>query len=65
MASEELWDGSGDEDDEEETVDVLFGLHHSSNLPEILCFLPSRPVVDRKLSMYFSAKWLIFRGCLL
>lgn len=61
MASEDLWNSSSDEEDDEETEDVLFGVHHPASLHELLCFVPPRPIVDRTLSAYFSAKWLTFR----
>jgi hypothetical protein len=60
MASEELWTSSG-ETEEEESVDLVLGVHQASSLQELLRFLPPRPEVDRTLSLYFSAKWLIFR----
>jgi hypothetical protein len=60
MASEELGVSSGDTEDEE-NVDLVLGAYPSSCLEELLNLLPPRPEVDRTLSLYFSAKWLIFR----
>lgn len=59
MASEDLLVDSNDKGTEDH-ADVLFGAHYHSNLQELLSFLTSRTLVDRRLSRYFSAKWLIF-----
>jgi len=60
MASEELGVSSGDTEDEE-NVDLALGVYLGSSLQELLNILPPRLEVDRTLSLYFSAKWLIFR----
>jgi hypothetical protein len=60
MTSEIVGVGSGDIEDEE-NIDLILGVHPASNLQELLSLLPPRPEVDRILSLYFSAKWLIFR----
>jgi hypothetical protein len=61
MASEKLWSASSDEEEDDEVdVDVFLGVHHS-NLKEILSILPPRAVVDRTISVYFSARWIVLR----
>jgi hypothetical protein len=60
MASEIGGVGSGDIEDEE-NVDLVLGVHPASDVQELLSLLPPRPEIDRILSLYFSAKWLIFR----
>jgi hypothetical protein len=59
IASEDMWDGGSDDDHDD--VDVLLAVHHPPNLQELLCVLPPRLVVDRRLSVYFNAKWLTIR----
>jgi hypothetical protein len=59
MASEDLLVDSDDKGTEDH-VNVLFGAHYHSNLQELLSFLTSRTLIDRRLPRYFSAKLLIF-----
>jgi hypothetical protein len=60
MTSRAVLDGIEDRDDEAD-LDLLFGIPRYFSVTKILSSLPSRPMVDRGLSLYFNAKWVVFR----